>query len=352
MSCNQSTIGLNLGQGESKLIMQLCNCETTNKHWCFVHNRVLKPITETWDNGVNDFGFIAESIPRNPLFRPAREIKAETLKQWACKAHVMVRNSGCYNYMGERIRVPTELNIYNWRSLCGNYNDQLLLNYLEFGFPLCVNRASLHFNSHVENHPSAVNYPHDVDVYFDKELSHQAIVGPFEEIPFPVHYSPLLSRPKPDDTRRIIANLSFPYGASLNDCISDGIYDNVPFQLKYPVVQDIVDKINELNSDVLLSKIDISRAFRNLRIDPHDFDLLGLTWRNTSYLDLSVPMGMKSGSALCQRVTDVLRHIMRSKNVTPLQNLSFCTLCLTSWAYQESCTPIKSPHMYGRHCRR
>ena len=34
-----------------------------------------------------------------------------------------------------------------------------------------------------------------------------------------------------------------------------------------------------------------------------------------SYLDISVPMGMKTGSALCQRTTDVLRHIMMSQGV-------------------------------------
>ena len=58
-----------------------------------------------------------------------------------------------------------------------------------------------------------------------------------------------------------------------------------------------------------------SRAFCNLRVDPHDFDLLGLTWRESSYLDISIPMGMKTGSAVCQHFTDVLKHIMKSKDI-------------------------------------
>ena len=169
-----------------------------------------------------------------------------------------------FNYRGARIRVPTELNINSWRSVCANFNDQLILDYLEYGLPLCVNRNDLQFCINVDNHPSAVNYPSDVDIYFKKELSHQAIVGPCTNFPFPVHYSPLLSRPKPDNSRRIIVNLSSPYGASVNDCIDNDVYDNVPFKLKYPSVQDIVDEINRSNSDVLLSKIDISRAFHNL----------------------------------------------------------------------------------------
>ena len=118
-------------------------------------------------------------------------------------------------------------------------------------------------------------YPRDVDIYFNKELAHQSIVDPCTSFPFPVHYSPLLSRPKPDDSRRIIVNLSFPYGASVNDCIKNDVYDGVQFKLKYLAIQDIVDEINHQHSEVLLSKIDISRAFRNLRVGPHDFDLLG-----------------------------------------------------------------------------
>ena len=149
-------------------------------------------------------------------------------------------------------------------------------------FPLCANKNDLQFNTLVENHPSAVNFPSDVDTYFQKELVHN--------LPFPVHYSPILSRPKPDDTRCIIVNLNYPYGMSLNDCISDDVYDNMSFKLKYPAVQDIVDEIQAFHSDVLLLKIDISRAFRNLRIDPRDFDLLELKWCDASYLDVSVPM--------------------------------------------------------------
>ena len=42
------------------------------------------------------------------------------------------------------------------------------------------------------------------------------------------------------------------------------MFMTVPFKLKYPSIQDIVDEIKHLNSDVLLSKIDISSAFHNL----------------------------------------------------------------------------------------
>ena len=304
----------NVAYHESHFIHHLCNCDKTMGDWCFIHNTARASAIKT-NQGNNGFGYIATNSIRVPLFKPGRTLPSKDLQAWAIKAHQLVRQSNCPNYKQARIRVPSELNINNWRQLCGNYHDQLLLDYLEFGFPLCVDRTELVFNNIDHNHPSAEENASDVETYLLKEIKHQAVVGPFNNIPFEVHYSPMLTRPKPDDTRRVIVNLSYPYHASVNDNISATTYDGVEFELKYPSVDNIVDAIKALDSNALLSKIDISRAFRNLRVDPHDFDLLGLKWRHQSYLDLSVPMGLKTGSAMCQRTTDVIRHVMRSKNI-------------------------------------
>ena len=70
-----------------------------------------------------------------------------------------------------------------------------------------------------------------------------------------------------------------------------------------------------MGPDVLLSKINVGRAFRNLRVDPRNFDVLGLKWKDVNYLYISVPKGFKMGSALCQQTTNVLRHVMTSRNI-------------------------------------
>ena len=297
---------------ESNIIGHLCNCNNNDFDWCFIHQKV-KAID--LNPKQTQFGFVPLNIIEVPLFMPTVSLNIEQLDQWAFRAHQLVKASGTYNYKACRIKVPTELNIKNWRALCSNYHDQKLLDYLEYGFPLCINREQFQFNTECVNHPSAVNFPSDVDTYFKKETKHKAIVGPCDNIPFPVHYSPLLSRPKEGDTRRIIVNMSFPYGASVNDNINNNEYDGVDFDLRYPTVDDIVKSVQELGNEVLLSKIDVSRAFRNLRVDPFEYDALGLSWGGKSYIDISIPMGMKTGSALCQRTTDVIRHVMQSRNV-------------------------------------
>ena len=228
----------NMALHESQMINQLCTCKDDTLKWCFIHTRVTDPPELV--ASVNKFGFIPTCAIEYPLFRPSYDLEADDLQQWAFQAHLMVRSTGVFNYKKARIRVPTELQADHWRALCNNYQDQKILEYLEYGFPLCMDRSRFEFNATCENHPSATQYPSDVDAYFRKEVKHQAIVGPCTSIPFPVHFSPLLTRHKPDDTRRVIVNLSHPQGRSVNDCINDGIYDDVTFTLKYPTVDQIV----------------------------------------------------------------------------------------------------------------
>ena len=119
----------------------------------------------------------------------------------------------------------------------------MLLDYLEFGFPLCVDRSKLLFNTDVVNHYSDDQFPSDIDAYFHKEITQKAIVGPCEHIPFKTHYSPLLSGPKAGDTRRVIVNLSSPYGQAVKDCIQKDIYDNIAYTLTYHSIDNIIEAI-------------------------------------------------------------------------------------------------------------
>ena len=101
----------------------------------------------------------------------------------------------------------------------------------------------------------------------------------------------------------------------MNNAGSSSTYDAVLFELKYPSIDHIVDANGQSDTEVLLSKTDVSRAFRNLCVDPRDYNLLGMQRNGSSYLDISVPMGLKTGSALCQHTTDILCYILKSKDV-------------------------------------
>ena len=85
-------------------------------------------------------------------------------------------------------------------------------------------------------------------------------------------------------------NLSHPQGQSLNDHVEKKAFDNRLFTLRFSTIDDIVAAINAIE-DLVIFKIDISRAFRNLRVDPRDALKFGLKWGNDYYLDLGIAFG-------------------------------------------------------------
>ena len=56
------------------------------------------------------------------------------------------------------------------------------------------------------------------------------------------------------------------------------------FNFKFPSVDDIVAEILKIEGDIYLSKIDVARAFRNLRVDPVDALKFGFTWQGSHYV--------------------------------------------------------------------
>ena len=93
------------------------------------------------------------------------------------------------------------------------------------------------------------------------------------------------------------------------------------FQLKYPTIDHVVEKIRQYGSDALLFKVDLQRAFRNLRVDPANYHLLGLSWRQQTYVDIAMPFGFRQGAASCQMCTDAIVYLMWSQKIWVMANL-------------------------------
>ena len=74
-------------------------------------------------------------------------------------------------------------------------------------------------------------------------------------------------------------------------------------------MDDITAQLKRLGRGALLYKIDVSRAFRHVNVDPGDYDLLGLEWQGV-YVDTCVP---DHGSQIFQRLSDAVRYMMRQK---------------------------------------
>ena len=103
--------------------------------------------------------------------------------------------------------------------------------------------------------------------------------------------------------RRVIIDLSWPIGNSVNSGVSADKYLDIEFILTYPSIDNITDQVLKLGKSCEIFKVDISRAFCHVPIDPGDLDLLGLYW-NSYFLDCSVPFGFKHMLFIFQRLSN------------------------------------------------
>ena len=113
-----------------------------------------------------------------------------------------------------------------------------------------------------------------------------------------------MSHPKPDSShRRAIIDFSWPKNGSVNHFAKDNIYLNPVFKLQYPTVDAITERLKVMGKQALLYKIDLSRGFRQLPIDPYDYNLLCYRWKGQYFCDLACPFGHKLGSNFCTKMT-------------------------------------------------
>ena len=177
------------------------------------------------------------------------------------QAHQLVKNSAMPHFMQVRIPVKSQLNVEAWKKYLTSYWDKQLTDLIQYGFPLDFDRKRA-LQSTYTNHASALKYSDHVSAYIQTEMQYGAIYGPFAQPPFTCHVSPFLTRDKPNSgKRRVILDLSFPPGLSVNDGVPKDRYLGSYFDLKYPSIDHIVDSLKEFGTDALLYKVDISRAF-------------------------------------------------------------------------------------------
>ena len=224
----------------------------------------------------------------------------------------IIRNTNLPNYRMARIPLISGLNIPAWERQLQGYPDDRLIQYIKFGFPLSLISPDRLHNQEVSNHFSARQYPQDIQKYLNKEISLGAMLGPVDSVDSKdFHCSPLMSRPKDGDSRRVIMDLSFPQGNALNDQVTKEKFDGTPLVLKLPSIDDFVKDIVSIKEDPVMFKIDVARAFRNLPVDPVDALKLGIKWEGSFYLDKSVAFGWIFGTASFQLLSDSIAYFMR-----------------------------------------
>ena len=68
-------------------------------------------------------------------------------------------------------------------------------------------------------------------------------------------------------------DLSWLKGNSVNDGVLNDIYLDTEYLLKYPLLDQITNDLKKLGPAAMIYKIDVSRAFRQIKFDTAHIDL-------------------------------------------------------------------------------
>ena len=251
-----------------------------------------------------------------PLVSPKKN-----LVQYMVQANKAVRISGKPNFSGCRIPVPSSLNFEYLEKELADYKDRAIIQLLRYGCPINYEGPG-NLSRACHNHRGATDFPEHIERFLKREVEAASVMGPFKSSPFdiPTTVSLLNTVPKRDSAdRRVIVDLSFPKCKpleSVNGGISRDCYLGDPIQLRYPSVDNLVNLVRCKGPGCCLFKCDLSRAYRQLPVDPGDLHYLGYKWNGELYIDATLTMGLRSAAFLCQQVTNAIAYIARNNGVS------------------------------------
>ena len=167
---------------------------------------------------------VPDDIPDCTMARPtARESFISSHPELA-EIYSTVRDSGVPNYRGVQIPVKHALNIPAWRRVEHRLSDPSLVNMLAYGFPVGYASGEVPTPG-TPNHSSALRNRAAVESFLEKEVRLGAMIGPLCAQPFKdwARSNPLMTWPKRESSElRVILDLSFPQGSSINAGIPGG----------------------------------------------------------------------------------------------------------------------------------
>ena len=240
------------------------------------------------------------------------------------QANRSVKNTKKYNFQEAKIQVNANWDVDAMERMLNNYEDKDIMKYIRYGWPL--NATGTAINTEMPgNQKGATQNKEQVKKYIQDEISNGSIIGPFKTNPFgkDARFSPIDTRPKRDSSDlRIILNLSHPFEeGSVNESINKERYvDGENMEVRYPSVDDLckiirkkkIDSEGQPTKKVKVMKKDLSKAYRQLWMDPSSIEKLGFIFDEQIFFDVCLSMGSKSAAYCCQRTTTAITHIYKN----------------------------------------
>lgn len=212
--------------------------------------------------------------------------------------------------------IASPLNLAGWRRRLRRHPDQdfagFILDGLENGFRIGVNEAR-QVESAKRNMPSAMAQKKVISEFVMSEVGKGNILGPFSKSTGPrVQINRLGVIPKKHQVGkwRIITDLSFPEGRSVNDAIEPALCS-----LTYVSVEKVATAAMLKGKGALIAKIDIKSAYRLIPVCMEDRKWLGMEVDGQLYVDGMLPFGLRSAPKLFNAVADALEWCIAMEGV-------------------------------------
>ena len=159
---------------------------------------------------------------------------------------------------------------------------------------------------------SAIQHPEVINAYLSTEVAQGRVRGPIEPGIAAVHINRFGVIPNNHQLGkwRMITDLSFPKGSSVNDGIDPSLCS-----LMYTSVDEPVRKGLECGKGSLMAKMDIRSAYRTIPVHPDNRHLLGMSWNDLSFVDAALPFGLRSAPKIFNAVADALQWIFEAAGI-------------------------------------
>ena len=133
--------------------------------------------------------------------------------------------------------------------------------------------------------------------------------GPVTHKPPNVKISSIMTRPKPDNTVRVILNLSGPIGSSVNEGINPK-----EFPAKMSSTEKWIQVLNKAGIGCSFCKVDWSDAYKHIAVHHSDLDLQWFVWLGKFFAELCLIFGSASSAGIFDAVAKVLIFIVITKS--------------------------------------
>lgn len=141
-----------------------------------------------------------------------------------------------------------------------------------------------------------------------------------------------------DANRRVVMDLSFPHGHSVNNSIPSDSYLGDYFKLRLPDIDQLVEFILEKGCNCHILKKDLHRGYWQFPVDPKDYNFLGFCYEDF-YGAEHLSFAAHAFSQLGQLLPHLGKDSSPEKNSPPSKSMSCLGILVDTAAFTLEVPP-------------